>query len=78
MPSQRVGLGVLYCLMRPEDAAKDGAAGCGQGKVQLRFGAGQPTYAAKHGTICDTADCESFLLPSSSACCACNVNSPCR
>lgn len=56
MPSQRVGLGVLYCLMRPEDAAKDGAAGCGQGKVQLRFGAGQPTYAAKHGTICDTAD----------------------
>lgn len=50
----------------------------GQRKVQLCFGAGQSTYAAKHGTICDITGCESFLLPPSSACCACNINSPCR
>lgn len=68
----------LYCLTGQGDAAKDGAAGRGQRKVQLRFGAGQPTYAAKHGTTCDVTDCESLLLPPSRAACACTVNSPCR
>lgn len=67
VPSQRVGLGAFYCLVRLQDAAKDGAEGHGLRKVQLHLWAGQPTSAARYGTICDTTGCESFLLPPSSA-----------
>lgn len=55
--------------MRQEDGAKDGAA-------ELSFGAGQPIWAAKHGTNHDITDFKSFLLPPCSSC-ACSINSPC-
>lgn len=56
---------VVLCLACESGACceSDGAAGSGQRRMQLGFGADQPMYTARYGTVCGVTDC---MLPAAS------------